>query len=138
MERRTASNGVVYYASPLLEERGVPHGFSTRIGGLSPAPFDSLNLGNVHVVQYLNFYLPLVALLLVRLRDDPVPRRAVPLMLALAAGAFSSYYLALLLALVAAVWTGLPPVATAVSGHYGALRRCRLLGPGGAPERLIP
>ena len=60
---------------------------------------------NVHVVQYLNFYLPLVALLLVRLRDDPVPRRALPLTLALAAGAFSSYYLALLLALVAAVWT---------------------------------
>ena len=25
---------------------GVPHGFSTRIGGMSPAPFDSLNLGN--------------------------------------------------------------------------------------------
>jgi YfiH family protein len=46
MDRRTASNGVVYYASPLLEARGVPHGFSTRIGGLSPPPFDSLNLGN--------------------------------------------------------------------------------------------
>jgi YfiH family protein len=46
MDRRTASNGVVFYASPLLEARGVPHGFSTRVGGLSPAPFDSLNLGN--------------------------------------------------------------------------------------------
>ena len=46
MERRTASNGVVYYASPPLERRGVPHAFSTRIGGISPAPFDSLNLGN--------------------------------------------------------------------------------------------
>jgi len=59
---------------------------------------------NVHVVQYLNFYLPLVALLLVRLRDDPVPLRVLPLALALAAGALSSYYLALMLALVAAVW----------------------------------
>jgi hypothetical protein len=46
MERRTAANGVVYYISPLLERRGVPHAFSTRLGGKSPPPFDSLNLGN--------------------------------------------------------------------------------------------
>jgi YfiH family protein len=46
MERRIATNGVVYYASPLLEARGVPHAFSTRLGGKSPPPFDSLNLGN--------------------------------------------------------------------------------------------
>ena len=46
MERRSASNGVVYYVSPLLQQRGVPHAFSTRIGGKSPPPFDSLNLGN--------------------------------------------------------------------------------------------
>jgi YfiH family protein len=46
MERRAATNGVVYYASPLLERRGVPHAFSTRVGGQSPPPFDSLNLGN--------------------------------------------------------------------------------------------
>src|SRR5687767_7608958 len=46
MERRTATNGVVYYASPLLEQRRVPHAFSTRLGGISPPPFDSLNLGN--------------------------------------------------------------------------------------------
>ena len=46
LERRCADNGVIYYASPLLESAQVPHAFSTRIGGLSPAPFDSLNLGN--------------------------------------------------------------------------------------------
>ena len=46
MERRAATNGVVYYFSPLLERRGVPHAFSTRVGGQSPPPFDSLNLGN--------------------------------------------------------------------------------------------
>ena len=46
MQRRIAPNGVVYYASPLLERVGVPHAFSTRLGGTSPAPFDSLNLGN--------------------------------------------------------------------------------------------
>ncbi len=36
----------MYYASPLLERVGVPHAFSTRIGGVSDAPFASLNLGN--------------------------------------------------------------------------------------------
>ncbi len=46
LERRTAGNGVVYYASTLLEALHVPHGFSTRLAGTSPAPFDSLNLGN--------------------------------------------------------------------------------------------
>lgn len=46
LERRCANNGVVYYASPLLESAQIPHAFSTRLGGLSPAPFDSLNLGN--------------------------------------------------------------------------------------------
>ena len=46
MERRTATNGVVYYVSPPLERRAVPHAFSTRIGGSSPPPFASLNLGN--------------------------------------------------------------------------------------------
>ena len=46
LERRTASNGVTYYASPLLERLGVPHAFSTRLGGVSSGPFRSLNLGN--------------------------------------------------------------------------------------------
>lgn len=44
-ERRTSPEGVVWLRSALLAERGVPHGFSTRLGGESPAPFDSLNLG---------------------------------------------------------------------------------------------
>lgn len=44
--RRENSQGLVYYSSPLLESTGVRHAFSTRLGGLSPAPFDSLNLGN--------------------------------------------------------------------------------------------
>lgn len=46
LEQRTAENGVVLFRSPLLERIGVPHAFSTRIGGVSAAPFDSLNLGN--------------------------------------------------------------------------------------------
>ena len=37
--------GVTFYACdhPVWQE--VPHGFSTRLGGVSPAPWDSLNLG---------------------------------------------------------------------------------------------
>lgn len=46
LQQRTADNGVVLFRSPVLEAIGVPHGFSTRIGGVSPPPFDSLNLGN--------------------------------------------------------------------------------------------
>lgn len=41
-----SASGVVYYSSGKLEAIGVRHAFSTRIGGISPAPFDSLNLGN--------------------------------------------------------------------------------------------
>jgi YfiH family protein len=44
--RKTSPTGVTFYASPLLERVGVPHAFSTRLGGISRAPFDSLNLGN--------------------------------------------------------------------------------------------
>ena len=36
-------NGLVWLTSPLLD--GVPHGFSTRQGGVSAPPWDSLNLG---------------------------------------------------------------------------------------------
>jgi YfiH family protein len=58
-------DGVVYYASPLLDEIGVPHAFSTRVGGVSPPPFDSLNLGNPNGCQiqddyehiWMNYYL---------------------------------------------------------------------------------
>jgi YfiH family protein len=46
LQRRTANRDLVYYASPLLERLGVPHAFSTRRGGVSHGPFESLNLGN--------------------------------------------------------------------------------------------
>jgi YfiH family protein len=47
LQRRTAPNGVVFYASPLLDSAGAAHAFSTRVGpGHSPPPFDSFNLGN--------------------------------------------------------------------------------------------
>ena len=46
LERHTSPNGVVTYVSPLMKNAGVRHAFSTRIGGVSDAPFNSLNLGN--------------------------------------------------------------------------------------------
>ncbi len=40
------NNGVgVFCLSCFLEEVGLTHGFTTRRGGVSPAPYDSLNLG---------------------------------------------------------------------------------------------
>src|SRR5690349_13505 len=45
LECRRTTDGLVYYVSPRLEALGVPHAFSTRVGGVSPPPFDSLNLG---------------------------------------------------------------------------------------------
>ncbi|MCI2056849.1 MAG: peptidoglycan editing factor PgeF [Oscillibacter sp.] len=39
-------NELVYLTSPLLDAQpGIAHGFSTRLGGVSAAPFDTLNLG---------------------------------------------------------------------------------------------
>jgi YfiH family protein len=46
LQQRKSDQGPVFYVSPLLEKLRIPHAFSTRVGGLSPAPFDSLNLGN--------------------------------------------------------------------------------------------
>ena len=43
--RHRTDSGLTIYLSPLLQKIGVPHAFSTRLGGISPAPFDSLNLG---------------------------------------------------------------------------------------------
>jgi YfiH family protein len=46
LQRTEHPNGVVTYQSPLLNAAHVPHAFSTRIGGVSRAPFDTMNLGN--------------------------------------------------------------------------------------------
>ena len=46
MLQRVETNGIVFYRSPLLHRAGVLHAFSTRLGGVSQAPFDSMNLGN--------------------------------------------------------------------------------------------
>jgi YfiH family protein len=44
--QRKDSDGVIYYSSELLEECGVVNAISTRHGGVSAAPFDTLNLSH--------------------------------------------------------------------------------------------
>ncbi|MCC6238893.1 MAG: peptidoglycan editing factor PgeF [Phycisphaerales bacterium] len=46
LDRIEHPDGLVYYRSPRLHALGVAHAFSTRLGGVSSAPFDSMNLGN--------------------------------------------------------------------------------------------
>lgn len=43
LERVETPQGLVLYQSRLLRAAGVAHGFTTRLGGVSPPPFDSLN-----------------------------------------------------------------------------------------------
>ncbi|MEX0654688.1 MAG: peptidoglycan editing factor PgeF [Phycisphaeraceae bacterium] len=47
LERVAHDNGVVFYRSPKLAALGLPHAFSTRVGGLSKGRFASLNLGTL-------------------------------------------------------------------------------------------
>lgn len=42
---RQERSSIPFYACQDPRWRGTAHGFSTRLGGVSPAPFDSLNLG---------------------------------------------------------------------------------------------
>ncbi len=44
--RATARDGIIYYASSLLTDAGVAHAFSSRVGGVSPPPYHSLNFGS--------------------------------------------------------------------------------------------
>jgi YfiH family protein len=43
---RKIANGVVWYTFGEMEEKGIRHAFLTRLGGVSEAPFDTLNLGH--------------------------------------------------------------------------------------------
>ena len=52
-------NGVTFLTTDILSDSGIVHGFSTRLGGVSPAPWDSLNLddrrGDDHANVQENF-----------------------------------------------------------------------------------
>ncbi|MFR4334784.1 MAG: hypothetical protein ACLT3D_01715 [Lawsonibacter sp.] len=42
---RYERHGVLFDSCAAMEKAGFPNGFSTRVGGVSPPPWDSLNLG---------------------------------------------------------------------------------------------
>ena len=42
---RQEKDGVVYFTFPSFTEEGLVHGFSTRIGGVTPGEIGSMNLG---------------------------------------------------------------------------------------------
>ncbi len=46
MFNRKAQNGIIYYASSLLDSYSIPHLFATRFGGVSCGDFDSLNISS--------------------------------------------------------------------------------------------
>ncbi len=46
------TNGVSFLRSHSLESIGVPHGFSTRVGGVSTGPFSSMNLGQASMSNH--------------------------------------------------------------------------------------
>jgi polyphenol oxidase len=46
LEPLTSASGARVLISPRLRALGIPHAFSTRIGGVSAGPYDSLNFGS--------------------------------------------------------------------------------------------
>jgi YfiH family protein len=56
LERSIGKNGLAYFISPKLRALGVRHAFSTRLGGISKPPFDSLNMGNPNGVPVQDDY----------------------------------------------------------------------------------
>src|SRR5262249_41910742 len=75
------------------------------VGGLVFALGPMRVPGNLQILQHENLSLPLVALLLHRLRARPAAAGALLLAGAFALGAFSSYYLAVMLTLLVGLWT---------------------------------
>ena len=53
--QRNEKNGFVYYTSPLIKSLGIAvHGFTARKGGVSPAPFDTLNFSSTREKNHEN------------------------------------------------------------------------------------
>lgn len=74
------------------------------LGGLMAALGPIVVPFNVHVLQYPPLWFPVVALLLIELRESPSVSRAALLLLALLGGILTSSYMALILAVASAIW----------------------------------
>ncbi|MFM7141906.1 MAG: hypothetical protein ACKO2K_08345, partial [Alphaproteobacteria bacterium] len=75
------------------------------VGGLAFALGPWRVPGSNQLPQMLSFFLPAVVLALVRMREDPAPRRLACFALLLLLALFSSYYMALLVVVAVATWT---------------------------------
>ena len=82
---------------------GVP---ASWVGGLAFALGPWRVPGSNQLPQMLSFFPPAVILALVRMREAPAPRRLACFGLLLLLALFSSYYMALLVVLAVATWTG--------------------------------
>src|SRR5262249_8985613 len=80
-------------------------GATAWVGGLVFALGPMRVPANLQLIQYLNLYLPMVALLILRLRERATLGAATALAAVFALGVFSSYYLAIMLGLLAGIWT---------------------------------
>jgi hypothetical protein len=89
--------------------------------------------GSLQVVQLLNLYLPWIALVLLRLRERPTPGRATGLAVVLGLAAFSSYYVAAMVVVVALAWT----LFEALRRRPGVLRFLALAASAGAVAALL-
>ncbi|HEY8516459.1 MAG TPA: hypothetical protein VIS07_13190 [Candidatus Binatia bacterium] len=99
---------LTYVLAALCTERLVralgAHPVAAWLAGLAAALGPLAVPFNVHVLQFSVFWIPLVALLLRRLRDQPTVGRAAWLCLAFAGGIFTSAYMAAILGVFAALW----------------------------------
>jgi hypothetical protein len=106
-----AANVLVFLSYPLaafamerlLTRLGCALG-AAWVGGLLFALGPLRVPANMQLPQYFNLYFPLLAIALVKLREQPDLRRAIATGLVFAAGVFSSYYMALMLSLVGGLW----------------------------------
>lgn len=109
-----AANALVFLSYPLagftmqrlLVALGC-HPGAAWVGGLAYALGPLCRVGNIQLVQHLSFWLPAVALALVRLSDVPSWRRAGTFGAVLALALFSGYYLAVLALVSAVTWVAL-------------------------------
>lgn len=106
-----AANVTVFLTYPLaalamqrlLLALGCASGVAWVVGGLfAVGPYRIP--AHLHLLQYTNLFLPLVALALTRMRSRPAAATAVRLALALLVTVLSSFYMAVLGGIVALVW----------------------------------
>ncbi len=134
------ANLVVFLSYPLgalaMQRLLVAYGIAPAVawvGGLLFALGPFRVPANLQLLQYLGLYLPLALLALRRLRDAPSTGRAIVLAVVVGAGALSSYYMAVMVALLAV--TGVVLEAARRVAHRG--RFLLLAGAAGGAASVV-